>query len=109
MTETLTIRSYVGAEAAQVDDLLVARGDTILPLRARRSADHFEVEGPGSVLDGATITTAPVGPHGTRLTEITVRLREPFEGADRSVQFLEASRFIGEASTRLASGLKPAC
>jgi hypothetical protein len=70
----------------------------VLTLRLEKARD----------LNGAAIMLSPVGDR-TNLTELVVTLAEPF-GVDRvgSRQFLAASTFVAESTTRLTDELRKA-
>ncbi len=98
MTEALKLTGYVGATRSRVQRLL---NIDALPVPARVVGDRLTLVAPGTPLDGAEVTTAPVGPEEASLTEVTLRLREPFEGPCRKDQFLTAARVMAETTERL--------
>ena len=108
MANTLKITGYVGGESSDVRELLRSEPSRFLPVPATCDHEGFEVHSPGSPLDGATVSASQVGGEGTRLTKLTVRVRDPFAGSARKHQYLEASRLVGTVSQRLGDTLKRA-
>lgn len=106
MTETLKVTGYVGATRSTVQHLLTA--PETLPVPARVADDHVTLVAPGTPLDGAEVTTTPVGPETSSLTEVTLRLRRPFAGPERKDQFLTAARVIAATTERIHERLRRA-
>lgn len=135
MTPTLKITGYVGGNYDDVIALVRRRGietlrdaidaseDRIARFERRTAAsgeieiDRFDATDSAVLtlrlekardLNGAAIMLSPVGDR-TNLTEMVLTLAEPF-GVDRvgSRQFLAASTFVAESTTRLTDELRNA-
>lgn len=108
MKQTLTVTGYVGGSCSTVQQLLESALADYVAYPARSANGRIELDAPDSPLNRAALTTVAVGPEAARLTEVTLRLAQPFHDSTKSVQMLDAARLIGDTTRRLTERLAAA-